>query len=187
MPVFRSAVQAEVLAALLLHPAVERTLTDLAAHVGAPVSTVHDEVSRLVGAALLSERTLGRSRLLRANTANPAVAPLTELVLLTYGPRTVVAEEFLGVPAERVLIYGSWAARYHGEPGPPPRDIDVLVVGDQVDRALMYDAADRAERRIGVPVHPVVVSAAAFEARETPLVREIAASPVLVVLPRDVP
>jgi hypothetical protein len=185
MPVFRSAVQAEVLAALLLHPAVERPLTDLAAHVGAPLSTVHAEVSRLVTAGILSERSLGRSRLLRANTANPAVAPLTQLLLLTYGPKTVVAEEFAAVAGvERVILYGSWAARYLGTPGPPPRDVDVLVVGT-AERADVYDAADRAEARLGLPVHPVLVSAAAFAATATPLLREIDVSPHVVVAPGE--
>jgi predicted nucleotidyltransferase len=182
MPVFRSAVQAEVLAALLLYPAVERPLTDLAALVGAPLSTVHAEVSRLVTAGILAERSLGRSRLLRANTANPAVAPLTQLLLLTYGPKTVVAEEFAEVDGvERVILYGSWAARYLGTPGPPPRDVDVLVVGT-AGRADVYDAADRAEARIGLPVHPVLVSAAAFEAGETPLLREVKVAPYVVVI-----
>jgi predicted nucleotidyltransferase len=181
MPVFRSAVQAEVLAALLLHPAVELPLTDLATRIGAPLSTVHAEVSRLVTAGILSERSLGRSRLLRADTANPAVAPLTQLLLLTYGPKTVVAGEFAGVDGvEQVILYGSWAARYLGTPGPPPRDVDVLVVGT-AERADVYDAADRAEARIGLPVHPVLVSAAAFESGKSPLLREVKSAPYVVL------
>jgi predicted nucleotidyltransferase len=43
-------------------------------------------------------------------------------------------------------IYGSWAARYHGEPGSIPADVDVLVVGtaalDDPD-----DVADQAQCR----------------------------------------
>ena len=33
-------------------------------------------------------------------------------------------------------IFGSWAARRAGMSGPPPRDIDVLVVGDTPQRDL---------------------------------------------------
>jgi predicted nucleotidyltransferase len=55
-----------------------------------------------------------------------------------------VAEEFPGLQgAEHVLIFGSWAARYHQHPGKPPRDLDVLVVG-RPSRDEVYDAADRA-------------------------------------------
>jgi predicted nucleotidyltransferase len=41
---------------------------------------------------------------------------------------------------EKVFVYGSWAARYHGEPGPVPNDVDVLVVGD-ADRDDLDEAA----------------------------------------------
>ena len=54
------------------------------------------------------------------------------------------------------MVFGSWAARYHGEAGPLPGDIDVLVVGDNVDRTELYAAAERAEGRLGMPVNPVV-------------------------------
>lgn len=55
--------------------------------------------------------------------------------------------------AAQVVIFGSGAARYAGEAGPPPHDIDVLVVG-KVDRADLYDAADRAQARLGIEVNP---------------------------------
>jgi predicted nucleotidyltransferase len=185
MPVFRSRVQAEILAATLLHPEQEQTLTWLAQRAGAALSTVHAEVGRLVLAGILNERTVGRSREVRANAGNPAVAPLTELVTLTFGPPRIVAEELTDVPGVfRVLLYGSWAARYEGEPGPPPHDIDVLVVG-RADRAAVYDAADRAERRLGSPVHPVLVTPERYAAADDPLIRQIAASPSVTVLDRD--
>lgn len=182
MPVFRSALQGEILAAILLHPEDEITLSTLAARSGAPMSNVHREVERLVTAGVVTERTVGRSRLLRANVANPAVRPLTELVAMTFGPVEVVREEFSGIAgAKTVLIFGSWAARYLGEEGPPPRDVDVLVVGKVAWREV-YAAADRAERRLGVPVQPVVRSAATFAADEDPFVRQVKSTPSVVVV-----
>ena len=68
-----------------------------------------------------------------------------------------MADEFAMPGAERVVIFGSWAARYAGAVGPPPHDIDVLVVGD-VDRADVYEAAERAQERLGLEVNPVVRS-----------------------------
>src|SRR5487761_252928 len=56
-------------------------------------------------------------------------------------PRVVIAEEFARIPGiSRLLIFGSWAARHSGEPGPVPNDIDVLVVGD-ADRGAVYAAS----------------------------------------------
>jgi hypothetical protein len=40
---------------------------------------------------------------------------------------------------------------------PAPHDLDVLVVG-QPTRASVYDAVDRAQQRLGMPVNPVIRS-----------------------------
>ena len=42
-------------------------------------------------------------------------------------------------------VYGSWAARYRGQAGDVPRDVDVLVIGD-ADEDDLYEAARAAER-----------------------------------------
>ena len=94
LPVFRSRLQADILAALLLNPGGEYSLTELARRFGAPLSTVHGEVRRLAEAGLLRRRNVGRSALVRANPGNRLVEPLTELLLLSWGPLQVVADEF---------------------------------------------------------------------------------------------
>jgi hypothetical protein len=62
----------------------------------------------------------------------PALLPVfrsrlqAELLLLSWGPLQVIAGEFAALEGtERVLIFGSWAARYHQRHGSPPRDLDV--------------------------------------------------------------
>ncbi len=181
LPVFRSQHQAELLMWLMLHPDQEFSVSDLAARLGVPLSTLHREVVRLDEADLISSRTLGRNRLLRANTDHPAAPALTQLLEVTFGPRSVIGEEFAIEGAEQVIIFGSWAARYAGEAGPPPHDIDVLVTG-KVDRADLYDAADRAHARLGIEVNPVVRSPKQWEEPADPLVAQIMASAFTVVL-----
>ena len=73
------------------------------------------------------------------------MAPLTQIIMLTFGPRAVIHEEFANLAADRVVIFGSWAARLSGEPGPPPADIDALVIGDQVARGDVGAATERAK------------------------------------------
>jgi hypothetical protein len=162
-PTFRSRVQGELLALVLLHPDREWTVGELAGRLAVPVTTVQGEVTRLAEGAVLATRKVGRTRVVRANTANRAVAPLTQLILVTFGPQTVVAEEFDGLGADRVVVFGSWAARYHGEPGPAPADIDVLLVGDGLDRGVVYAAAERAEGRLRIPVNPVLRPAGSWD------------------------
>ena len=177
-PVFRSRTQGDLLALVLLHPDDEWTISDLARRLGVPLTTVQSEVARLAAGDLFSTRKVGRARVVRANPQNPSVAPLTQLTLVTFGPHVVVAEEFRGLGADRVVIFGSWAARYSGDEGPTPADIDVLVVGDNLSRAKVYLAAERAEARLGLPVNPVLRSPASWAAPAgDPLLSEITARP----------
>lgn len=175
MPIFRSHHQAALLAWLFLHPGREYTLTDLAQRLGVPLTTLQREAQRLVLAGILRDRHLGRARLLQANTSNRAAAPLTQLLEVTFGPETVIGEEFNIANADRILIYGSWADRYHGTTGPPPNDVDVLVVGN-VDRAEVYDAADRAQTRLGMQVNPVIRTAQKWADGADALIAQIKAS-----------
>jgi DNA-binding transcriptional ArsR family regulator len=181
LPVFRSRHQADLLTVLFLHPERDHTATELAARVGVPLTTAHRELQRLEESGLLVGRQVGRSRLLRADDRHRAFGALALLLLVTFGPHVVVAEEFdVRVGAESVLIYGSWAARYGGVAGPPPGDVDVLVVGS-VDRAAVYAAAERAEARLGIPVNPVVRSSGRWKDGGDSLVDAIRSAPYLEV------
>jgi predicted nucleotidyltransferase len=75
-------------------------------------------------------------------------------------------DEFNTLGAQKVVVFGSWAARYHGQAGALPADIDVLVVGDGIDRADLYAAAERAEARLGMPVNPVMRPSRAWDEPE---------------------
>ena len=183
LPVFRSQHQAELLTWLLLHPDAEHSVTELADHLDVPLSTLHREIVRLDAAGLVTSRTQGRNRLVRAATDHPAAAALARLLEITFGPKVVVAEEFDLPGVRRVVIFGSWAARYSGQVGPPPHDVDVLVVGD-ADRADLYDAADRAQARLGFEVNPVVRAPQQWDDPDDPLVVQIQASPFTVALDR---
>jgi predicted nucleotidyltransferase len=131
-------------------------------------------------------REAGRSVMVRSDPGNRLAGPLTELLRLAWGPPQVVAEEFAGLPgAELVLIFGSWAARYQQQPGKPPNDLDVLVVG-RPRREDVYDAADRAQQRLGLPVNPVIRTPEAWREETDPLVRQIRSSSfVEVLVPND--
>jgi hypothetical protein len=97
------------------------------------LSSVVDEVHRLEQARLLATRTLGRARLVRAGSG-PLVDALAEVMLRAFGPLQIIAEEFATAVGEldatvcEVALFGSWAARYQGEPGADPADLDVLVI-----------------------------------------------------------
>ncbi|WP_203989386.1 MarR family transcriptional regulator [Sphaerisporangium rufum] len=179
MPIFRSRLQADLLARLYLVPEEEFSISELAAMCGHPVSSAQREVDRLIGAGLLRERKVGRARLIRAETETAAFRPLAGLLAVAFGAPAIIAEEFAGVrDVHQIMIFGSWAARHHGEPGPQPNDIDLLVLGSP-RRGDVYDAAGRAEQRLGISVNAVIRSVTVWESGADGLIRQIKGSPVV--------
>ena len=181
LPILRSRHLAEILTLLLLHPDIEYTLSELAATLDLPLTTVQREAARLAGAGLIRDRRVGRARLVSADPAGRYTRPLTELLTLAFGPHLIIGEEFGRLDTAAVAIYGSWAARYEGIPGRPPGDIDVLVIGE-VARRELYDAAERAEQRLGLQVNPVLSSRSRWTAAADPLIQQIHSAPVYWVL-----
>jgi predicted nucleotidyltransferase len=153
LPLMRSRTQGDILAWIFLHPDQPHSIADIAHHVAASEVTVLREVNRLADAGLIQETRQGRSRLVTPNPANPATSPLTELLAVTFGPVPILREALSEVPGiEEAYVYGSWAQRYSGTPGPSPADIDVLVVGNP-DEDDLYRLADRAAKRLGREVN----------------------------------
>lgn len=157
LPLLRSRLQAEVLTLILLNPEQEWPLTELASRAGASPSSVQREVTRAEQAGVVTSRRLGNVRLAKA-AGSPITHPLTELLLRSFGPRQVLAEELQSVEGiEEAYLFGSWAARYAGEAGRPPTDLDVLVIGAP-DRDELDDAAQRAENRLAREVNVTIRS-----------------------------
>jgi hypothetical protein len=151
-----------LLALLYLHPERDYSLTEAAGLIGASVKTVHTEASRLVAAGLVADRRRGNVRLLRAASDTPVSRPLTDLLAVTFGPLPVLTDLLAGVPGiSAAFIYGSWAARYQGEAGPVPNDIDALVVGT-TSRDDLDDMARAAQDQLRRPVSIRRVSPAAW-------------------------
>jgi DNA-binding transcriptional ArsR family regulator len=147
-PVLRSETQARLLAALLLQPDREASIAEIARETGTDPGNLHAEVERVVQAGILTDRRVGRARLLRA-ADSPLVQRLADLLALGYGPKIAAERALRNVPdIDRAFIGGSWAARYNGDPGAFPHDIDVIVVG-RPDRDDATDAVVSALRAIG--------------------------------------
>ena len=181
LPILRSQNQARLLTWLLLHPSQEYGLGELARLLAIAPSTLHQEVERLVRAGVIADRHVGRNRLLQVNASNRLVPALTTLLTLSFGPQVVVAEEFAGITgADQVIVYGSWAQRYEGTEGPEPGDVDVMVIGAP-ERDQVYDAADRAQERLGIEVNPTIRSAASWASASDALVTAIKASAHILV------
>ncbi len=164
LPILRSQQQGEILALLLGDPALELSLTEIAARTGAPQPSVHREIERAERAGLVTTRRVGNTRLARANTDSPYYGGLSEVLTRAFGVPAVLAEALGAVSGVvAAYIYGSWAARHQGQAGQRPvGDIDVLVLGVP-DRDQLYSALGDAEQRLGRPVQATIRDAAWLE------------------------
>ena len=157
LPILRSRGQAEILCAVLANPNREWTLGELAMVSGQSLPTVQREVERAELAALVESRRMGRQRLVKAGPSQIAIM-LANLLLWSYGPKFVIAEEFADITGiDRLFIFGSWAARYHGVDGYPPQDLDVLVIGD-ANLSDVFRAAHAASNKLQLEVNPKLFS-----------------------------
>jgi predicted nucleotidyltransferase len=146
-------VAGSLLALLYLHPEQEYSITEAATAIAANLNAVHYEASKLSGGGLITTRKRGNLRLIRAVTDSLLTRPLTDLLAVTYGPLPVITDLTAGVDGiDEAYIYGSWAARYRGEPGPVPADVDVLVVGT-VDPDDLDEMAEKAQTILRRPVN----------------------------------
>lgn len=148
LPILRSRVQGDFLALLYLHPDRSYSLTEIAAAVGSSPKVIHTEANRLVSSGFARDHRMGPVRLVEAPPSSPLIDALTQLLLLSYGPRVVLKELLEDLPGlEEAFIYGSWAARYEGVRGPLPGDVDVAVIGD-LDLDRLDDIAIEAQRTL---------------------------------------
>lgn len=121
MPLFRSEHQLHLLGELFIYASDARSVSELSDVTGIPQATISREVARLEEAGLLRSSRRGRLRLVEADDRLPYHHELRALLLKTIGPVAVLAHKLAEVAGiDQALIFGSWAARYHGEPGPAP-------------------------------------------------------------------
>jgi predicted nucleotidyltransferase len=97
--------------------------------------------------------------------------------------RLFVVEPDRPLSLTALSVYGSWARQYEGGDVPPPRDLDVLVVGEPNPNAV-YAAARRAEEELDLEVNPLIVSVDEWE-QPRGIVKRVKAGPLVALPLRD--
>lgn len=163
----------------MLHPDAEISISEIARRAGVLQPVAQREVTRLLEGGVLLDRREGRSRLVRPNTSHPLWSLMSQLVMETYGPvpvlRALVADR---EDISEAYIYGSWAARRSGDLGPPPRDLDVLVVGTP-PRVELLDIAEDAAARLRIEVNVHTTTPEAWAAKADPFLQTVASRPLV--------
>jgi predicted nucleotidyltransferase len=178
-PLLRSDAQGLLLADLFLDPAEEHSLSQMANTAGTAVPTAMREVDRLVEAGFALDRRVGATRLVRANANHPMFGAVRELVLYAYGPVAVLTPLLRKVEGiEKAYIYGSWAARVKGEPGPDPGDIDVLLISDLTSFET-YEIGKKAADIMRRDVNVYNLSEVEWESADSGFVKTVKSRPII--------
>lgn len=178
-PILRSDTQGRMLAELMAEPDSELSLTELARRSRITLPTILRDVDRLASGGFVKSRRVGRTRLVSINTGHPIYAPLWLIVMYGYGPAAILPPLLSTVPGiDEAYIYGSWAARYLGEPGEDPNDVDVLVVGT-ADAGGLYEIARQATKTTGREVNINIISLQRWDSAEDGFVQTVRSRPLL--------
>ena len=181
-PLFRSDQQMRILAVLFAVEAGELSIGEIAERARVAQATASREIARLARHGLVVTRSLGRNTLVSANWTLPWARDLRSILVQTVGVLGLLSDALSPIPGvNQAYVFGSWAARYQGEPGPPPRDIDVLAIGDASLRDLRRASA-QVEDQLGLEVKPVIVDQRRWKAKKPEsLVAQIRESPLVSV------
>ena len=175
-PLFASAHQGQLLAALFDGPEEWKTSDDLIQECGVSASTLHAELMRLLATCIIERDTSKRPHRFRMNLASPLAQPLSRIVEQTVGADRALRRALESVSGiDSAAIFGSWA---RGEAG-PQSDIDVIVVGSPAPGKLS-EAIHPVELLLDRDVNLVVYSQQEVHSRREALFfRELDANPLL--------
>lgn len=151
-----SKVQQRVLALVFGHPERSFYTSEIVRTVGSGVGAVDRELSKLEKSGLVSVEWIGNRKHYQANQAAPIFEELRGLVDKTVS-LTESIKRFFEPYADTVksaFVYGSVAKGTDTASS----DIDLMVIGDDLNYAALYAAAQRVEDKLKRKVHPLFLS-----------------------------
>lgn len=178
-----SRVQQRVLGLIFAHPNRSFYTSEIIRAVDSGTGAVERELSRLQKSGLVSVERIGNQKHYRANRQSPIFAELHGLLLKTVALKGPL-EDALGPYADRIeaaFVYGSVARGTDTAQS----DIDLMVIGDDLNYSDLYTALQHAEDRLLRKVNPAFLSRQEWRRRSAQhgsFANKLAAGPKLFVL-----
>jgi predicted nucleotidyltransferase len=151
-----SKVQQRVLALIFTNPERSFYTSEIVRKVHSGVGAVERELSKLERSGLVSVERIGNQKHYRANQAAPIFEELRGLVEKTVGLAEPIKKSFepYADTIRAAFVYGSVAR----ETDTAHSDIDLMVIGDDLNCSDLYAAAQRAEGKLRRKVNPLFLS-----------------------------
>jgi predicted nucleotidyltransferase len=151
-----SKVQQRVLALIFGHPERSFYTSEIVRNVHSGTGAVERELSRLKSSGLVSVERIGNQKHYRANPDSPIFAELKSLVRKTVALAEPLREslEPLSDGIDAAFVYGSVAKGTDTARS----DIDLMVIGNDLDYTGLYSALQDAEIKLSRKVNPTFLS-----------------------------
>jgi predicted nucleotidyltransferase len=160
-----SKVQQRVLGLIFAHPDRSFYTSEIIRTVASGTGAVERELSRLQRSGLVSVEHIGNQKHYRANRHSPIFEELQGLVLKTVALKEPL-KEALAPFANKIkiaFVYGSVAKGTDTAQS----DIDVIVIGDNLNYSDLYTAFRHAEDRLLRKINPAFLSAKEWRLRSS--------------------
>jgi predicted nucleotidyltransferase len=151
-----SKVQQRVLALVFGHPGQSFYTSEIVRRLRSGTGAVERELSKLERSGLVSVRRVGNQKHYQANRAAPVFKELRSLVEKAMGVAEPLrcALEPHAQTIDVAFVFGSVAK----QTDTAQSDIDLMVIGDELDYSGLYAATEQAERRLRRKVNPLFLS-----------------------------
>jgi DNA-binding transcriptional ArsR family regulator len=177
-PILRSDTQGMILAQLFMNPTDGFTISELAKQANTSIPTAMREVERLLESQLVTQKQVGRARLIQVNTQHELHNSIRKIVAYSYGPAAVLPAALYGIEGlEEAYLYGNYAAFLKKERPSDSPEIDLLLVG-YVNRIEASNAAKRVEGYLERAVNVKFVGSQEWETSSSEFVVEVKKRPL---------
>ncbi len=177
-PILRSDTQGMILAQLFMNPGDDFSISELARQANTSAPTAMREVERLLESQLVTQRQIGRARLIQVNTKHELHDAIRKIVAYSYGPAAVLPAALYGIEGlEQAYLYGNYAAYLKKEKASDSPEIDLLLVG-YVNRIEASNAAKRVEGYLDRAVNVKFVGSQEWETSSSDFVAEVKKRPL---------
>jgi predicted nucleotidyltransferase len=178
-----SKVQQRLLGLIFSQPDRSFYTSEIVRNVHSGTGAVTRVLSRLERSGLVSVERIGNQKHYRANRGSPIFEELQSLVIKTVALVDPIRKS-LEPHSDRIkaaFIYGSLAKGTDTAHS----DIDLMIIGDELDYSDLYSAAQDVEAALGRKINPIFLSAKDWQrkaAEKGSLVRKITATPRIFVI-----
>jgi predicted nucleotidyltransferase len=176
-------VQQRVLALIFTHPERSFYTSEIVRNIDSGVGAVERELSKLERSGLVSVERIGNRKHYRANQAAPIFEELRGLVEKTVGLAEPIKKSFepYADTIKAAFVYGSVAKGTDTAHS----DIDLMVIGDDMNYSDLYTAAQRAESKLRRKVNPLFLSLMDWQRKASDrgsVVSKISSSPKIFII-----